>query len=70
LREGVPLLGFVQEELVILVRRSADIFAVGATCTHYGGPLAEGLVVDDTVAAHGTMPASICRLVRLYGRRP
>src|SRR5262249_53507827 len=24
-------------------------FAIGATCTHYSGPLAEGLMVDDTV---------------------
>jgi len=49
LHEGVPLLGVVEGEPVMLVRRGADIFAVGATCTHYGGPLAEGLVVDDTV---------------------
>jgi NADPH-dependent 2,4-dienoyl-CoA reductase/sulfur reductase-like enzyme/nitrite reductase/ring-hydroxylating ferredoxin subunit len=49
LREGVPLFGLVEGEPVILVRRGADVFAIGATCTHYGGPLAEGLVVDDTV---------------------
>jgi NADPH-dependent 2,4-dienoyl-CoA reductase/sulfur reductase-like enzyme/nitrite reductase/ring-hydroxylating ferredoxin subunit len=49
LHEGVPLLGFVEGEAVILVRRGADVFAIGATCTHHGGPLAEGLVVDDTV---------------------
>ena len=49
LREGIPLLGFVEREPVILVRRGADVLAVGATCTHYGGPLAEGLVVNDTI---------------------
>src|SRR6266852_1198204 len=49
LDDGVPLLGHVQGEPVILVRRGAEIFAIGATCSHYGGPLAEGLVVDDTI---------------------
>ena len=49
LADGVPFLGHVQSEPVILVRRGEEIFAIGATCGHYGGPLAEGLVVDDTV---------------------
>jgi nitrite reductase/ring-hydroxylating ferredoxin subunit len=29
--------------------RGREIFAIGATCTHYGGPLGEGLFVEDTV---------------------
>jgi NADPH-dependent 2,4-dienoyl-CoA reductase/sulfur reductase-like enzyme/nitrite reductase/ring-hydroxylating ferredoxin subunit len=49
LDEGKPLAGHVGEEQVLLVRRGAEIFAVSAQCTHYHGPLAEGLVVDDTV---------------------
>lgn len=49
LSDGVPLLGHVGGEAVILVRRGAEIFGIGATCRHYGGPLADGLVVDDTV---------------------
>ncbi len=49
LRDGEPLLGHVGEEAVILVRRGEEILGIGATCTHYGGPLAEGLVVGDTV---------------------
>jgi NADPH-dependent 2,4-dienoyl-CoA reductase/sulfur reductase-like enzyme/nitrite reductase/ring-hydroxylating ferredoxin subunit len=49
LQEGVPLLGHTQGEAVVLVKRGVDIFAVGASCTHYGGPLAEGLVVDGTI---------------------
>ncbi|MFL5297269.1 MAG: FAD-dependent oxidoreductase [Phenylobacterium sp.] len=49
LTDGEPLLGHVGEDAVILVRRGEAVFAVGAQCTHYGGPLAEGLVVGDTV---------------------
>ncbi|HVX96381.1 MAG TPA: FAD-dependent oxidoreductase [Polyangia bacterium] len=49
LKAGAPLLGHAGGEAVMLVRAGADILAVGATCTHYGGPLAEGAVVGDTV---------------------
>jgi apoptosis-inducing factor 3 len=49
LQEGHPLLGHVDGEPVVLVRQGGEVCAVGATCTHYGGPLAEGLVVDDTL---------------------
>jgi apoptosis-inducing factor 3 len=47
--EGKPLLGHAGGEAVVLVRRGNEAFAVGATCTHYGGPLAEGLVDGDTI---------------------
>jgi len=49
LAENSPLLGHVDQEAVVLVRRGQQVFAIGATCTHYGGPLAEGLVVGDTI---------------------
>ncbi len=49
LPDGGMVLGSVEAEEAILVRRGNDIFAVGAQCTHYHGPLAEGLIVDDTV---------------------
>jgi apoptosis-inducing factor 3 len=43
------ILGHTGGEPVLLVRRGEDFFAVGASCTHYGGPLAEGLIVGTTV---------------------
>jgi NADPH-dependent 2,4-dienoyl-CoA reductase/sulfur reductase-like enzyme/nitrite reductase/ring-hydroxylating ferredoxin subunit len=49
LGEGKPLLGHAGDDAVILVRQGAEIFAVGASCTHYGGPLAEGAIVGGTV---------------------
>jgi len=49
LQEGGTLLGVIDGEDVLLVRRGAEFFAVGANCTHYHGPLHEGLVVDETV---------------------
>jgi nitrite reductase/ring-hydroxylating ferredoxin subunit len=33
----------------MLARRGEEIFAIGSTCSHYGGPLAEGLMVGETV---------------------
>lgn len=47
--EDEPLLGHFDGEPVILVRHGSQLFATGAVCTHYSGPLAEGLVVDETV---------------------
>jgi len=49
LPDGAPVSGRAGDDEVILLRRGADIFAVGAHCTHYHGPLAEGLIVGDTV---------------------
>jgi 3-phenylpropionate/trans-cinnamate dioxygenase ferredoxin reductase subunit len=49
LADGEMLLGHVAGEAALLVRQGERLFAVGATCTHYGGPLVEGLLVGDTV---------------------
>src|SRR3954469_12696570 len=49
LADGGMVLGTVDGEEVIIVRRQDEFFALGAHCTHYHGPLAEGLIVDDTV---------------------
>jgi NADPH-dependent 2,4-dienoyl-CoA reductase/sulfur reductase-like enzyme/nitrite reductase/ring-hydroxylating ferredoxin subunit len=49
LPDGGRLTGHVAGEAVLLVRRGPDVFAIGAHCTHYSGPLADGLIVDDTV---------------------
>ena len=53
LAEGAMLLGHTQGEPLILVRRGAELFAIGAVCTHYGGPLADGLLVDEPGANGG-----------------
>jgi NADPH-dependent 2,4-dienoyl-CoA reductase/sulfur reductase-like enzyme/nitrite reductase/ring-hydroxylating ferredoxin subunit len=49
LKDGEPLSGRVGDDAVLLVRRGDTVHAVGASCTHYGGPLAEGLVAGDTI---------------------
>jgi NADPH-dependent 2,4-dienoyl-CoA reductase/sulfur reductase-like enzyme/nitrite reductase/ring-hydroxylating ferredoxin subunit len=49
LADGAMIAGHVGDASVLLVRRGDAFFAVDATCTHYGGPLAEGLIVGDTV---------------------
>ena len=49
LADGSMLAGHVGEDAVLLARRGLEYFAIGAECSHYHGPLAEGLMVDDTV---------------------
>ncbi|HEX3950118.1 MAG TPA: FAD-dependent oxidoreductase [Steroidobacteraceae bacterium] len=47
--DGTIVSGRVDSDEAILVRRGPEYFAVGAQCTHYHGPLAQGLIVADTV---------------------
>jgi apoptosis-inducing factor 3 len=47
--DGRMLSGHVSGEPVILARRGHELFAFDAFCTHYGAPLGDGLLVDDTV---------------------
>ena len=49
LAPGASLLGHAHGDPVLLARVGEDYFAIGATCTHYGGPLAEGVIDGDTV---------------------
>ena len=36
-------------EDVLIIRRGDEVFAIGARCTHYNGPLAEGLLDGDEI---------------------
>ncbi|MGH6827968.1 MAG: FAD-dependent oxidoreductase [Rhizomicrobium sp.] len=49
LAEGGILAGHAGEDEVLLVKSGGDVFAVSPQCTHYHGPLADGLVVDRTI---------------------
>ena len=84
LADGVPLLGHVDGEAVVLVRDAGQLHALGATCSHYGGPLAEGTVSGGAIhcpwhhacfelatgRAHGPAIAAIaCWDVALEGGR-
>jgi apoptosis-inducing factor 3 len=47
--DGGMLVGHVGDDAVLLARRGDEWFAIGAMCSHYSGPLAEGIMVGDTV---------------------
>jgi len=49
LADGGMILGRVGDEEVVLARSGTELFAIRAQCSHYRGPLAEGLMVGDTV---------------------
>jgi len=46
---GATLLGHVGADDVLLVRSGSEIFAIDAHCSHYHGPLAEGLVDGENI---------------------
>jgi NADPH-dependent 2,4-dienoyl-CoA reductase/sulfur reductase-like enzyme/nitrite reductase/ring-hydroxylating ferredoxin subunit len=46
---GATLLGHVGDDEILLVRSGSEIFAVDAHCSHYHGPLAEGLVDGESI---------------------
>ncbi|HEX6831330.1 MAG TPA: FAD-dependent oxidoreductase, partial [Methyloceanibacter sp.] len=49
LADGGKLVGHAGGKPILLVRRGKEVFAVAAHCTHYNGPLGDGLVVGNTV---------------------
>jgi apoptosis-inducing factor 3 len=46
---GATLLGHVGDDDVLLVRSGPEIFAIDAHCSHYHGPLAEGVVDGENI---------------------
>lgn len=65
--EGQTLLGHAGGEAVVVARSGGKLFAIGARCTHYGGPLHEGLVVDGTIRCpwhHAAFDLANGRMVR------
>jgi apoptosis-inducing factor 3 len=47
--DGAMLQGHAKGEPILVARCAGAFFAIGASCTHYGAPLADGLLVDDTL---------------------
>src|SRR6266550_1963592 len=43
------LVGKVGDDEVLVVQKGDECFAIGAHCTHYKGPLIDGIIVGDTV---------------------
>jgi NADPH-dependent 2,4-dienoyl-CoA reductase/sulfur reductase-like enzyme/nitrite reductase/ring-hydroxylating ferredoxin subunit len=41
--------GKVGDDDALLIRHGSEFVAIGAHCTHYGGPLAKGLIVGDEI---------------------
>jgi NADPH-dependent 2,4-dienoyl-CoA reductase/sulfur reductase-like enzyme/nitrite reductase/ring-hydroxylating ferredoxin subunit len=48
-KDGGILAGHIDGTPALLVRRGDEFFAIGASCTHYGGPLCKGLLVGERI---------------------
>jgi nitrite reductase/ring-hydroxylating ferredoxin subunit len=63
------LLRHAHGEPVILARRDDELLAIAALRTHYGAPLVDGLLVNDTVRCPcGITPASACAPAGRFAR--
>ncbi len=47
--DGGILPGHAFDEAVIVCRVGAEVYAVGANCSHYGGPLDQGIVANGSI---------------------
>ena len=63
IKPGDKLLGHARGEPVLLARIGDEYVAIAASCTHYGGPLAEGLVVGERQKSHPTTRMRIVPIV-------
>lgn len=57
LEEGKPARVELRGTPIVLVRKEQQVFALGDTCAHQGGPLSEGKVEDTTISCpwHGSV---------------
>ena len=49
LPDGGMMAGHIGDDEILLVRQNGTLYALSAHCTHYHGPLADGLLVGATV---------------------
>lgn len=49
LADDKPTQAIVQGVPILLVRRGGHLFALADTCSHFGGPLSEGKLVDNCI---------------------
>jgi Rieske Fe-S protein len=61
-------LGNSNGEAVLLIHHGGDVFALAATCTHYGGPLAGGILSAGVVLGASIAEKSCLVAFRTGGR--
>ena len=73
LPDGGMLVGHAAGMAVLVVRRGESLHAIDATCSHYGGPLADGIFQDGTVRCpwhHARFEVETGRAVRAPALNP